>query len=579
MKSEHDLSVLRHSAAHLLAHAIMELYPKTKLTIGPSTEHGFFYDSLPEHNFKEEDLPKLQAKMHEIAARKLPITHKEISKAEARAFYKDNPFKLELIDAIPGDTVGWAVQGDFKDLCRGGHVANTGDIKHFKLESISGSYWRADRAGQALQRITGTAFFTADDLKAYEQRIEDALKYDHRKIGQQLDLFSFHDESVGSVFFHPKGKTIFNLMVDYIRGLLQEGDYQEIATPIILNAELWKQSGHYAHYKKNMYICTVEDEEYAIKPMNCPGAILVYRNRPHSYRELPMRLAEFGIDHRYELSGVLHGLMRVRAFTQDDAHIFCTVEQIEQEILNMIKMVYTVYKQFGFDVITVKVATRPDNTLGDAHKWELATQALKNALNTANVPFEILEGEGAFYGPKIEFHIQDSMGRSWQCGTIQVDFCLPENFDLTYVTSAGTKERPVMIHRAIYGSIERFMAIVLEHHKGNLPFWLAPVQIKVLTITDAQKEAAQELTTTLKAYGLRAIMDESHDQISAQIKTAQLERIPWMLVLGKKEVENNTITLRHHDGKQEPGLTLEQLLNKAHVLEGGCDDEACEAEG
>ncbi len=575
MKSEHDLSMLRHSAAHLLAHAIMELFPKTKLTIGPATKDGFFYDVLPEHNFKEEDLPKLQVRMLELAAKNYPITHTQIAKEQARTLFKDNPFKLELIDGIPGETVGIARQGDFYDLCRGGHVASTGDIKHFKLESISGSYWRAERTNQVLQRISGTAFFTQQDLQAYEQRIEDALKYDHRKLGKQMDLFSFHEESVGSVFFHNKGKIIFNLMVDYMRGLLQEADYQEIATPIVLSVDLWKRSGHYAHYKKNMYFCSIENEEYAIKPMNCPGATLIYSERPRSYRELPLRLAEFGIDHRYELSGVLHGLMRVRAFTQDDAHVFCTIEQIEQEILNMLTMINTVYSQCGFDVIAIKLSTRPDNAMGSQEHWDKATEALKNALNKAQRPFEIQEGEGAFYGPKIEIHIQDSMGRTWQCGTIQVDFCMPENFDLSYINSASAKERPVMIHRAIYGSIERFMAILLEHHKGNLPFWISPIQAKILTITDAQKDAAQELLQILKAYGIRAVMDTSHDQISAQIKTAQLERIPWMLVLGKKEVENNTVTLRYLDGKQEQGLTVEQLLTKAHALDVLCADEEC----
>ncbi len=563
-KSDQDLSVLRHSAAHLLAHAVTELFPKTKLTIGPATKDGFFYDFLPEHNFKEDDLAAIQARMRIIADKNLPIEHKEISKDEARKLYKDNPFKLELIDNIPGDTVGLAIQGDFYDLCRGGHVASTGDIKHFKLEAISGSYWRADRNNQALQRISGTAFFTAHDLTTYEQRIEQALLYDHRKLGKQLDLFSFHDESVGSAFFHNKGKIVINQMISYLRGLLEQADYQEVTTPIIMNADLWKRSGHYAHYKNNMYICTIEDEEYAVKPMNCPGSILIYSERPRSYRELPMRLAEFGICHRYELSGVLHGLMRVRSFTMDDAHIYCTIDQMEQEILTTINITKTLYKKFGFDTLNVYISTRPASSMGTDEQWERATDTLKKALDKAHVPYAIKEGEGAFYGPKIEFHIQDSMERSWQCGTIQVDFNQPENFDLTYVTSAGTKERPVMIHRAIYGSIERFLAILLEHTKGHLPFWVAPVQIKILTITDAQKEYAVELARKLKSHGLRVALDDSNDQISAQIKTAQLEKVPWMLVIGKKEVENNTITLRHNDGKQEFGLSFEQVLDKAH---------------
>ncbi|HZW61591.1 MAG TPA: threonine--tRNA ligase [Candidatus Babeliales bacterium] len=570
-QSEHDLSVLRHSAAHLLAHAVMELFPKTKLTIGPATKDGFFYDLLPEqgHNFKEEDLPKIDAHMREISAKNYPITHKNISKDEARKLFKDNPFKLELIDTIPGDIVGLAEQGNFYDLCKGGHVASTGDIKYFKLEAISGSYWRADRNNQALQRISGTAFFTAQDLASYEKRIEEALMYDHRKLGKQMELFSFHDESVGSVFFHNKGKKVVNTMIAYLRSLLEKANYQEISTPIILDVSLWKRSGHYAHYKDNMYFTNVDNEHYALKPMNCPGSILVYSERPHSYRELPLRLAEFGINHRYELSGVLHGLMRVRSFTMDDAHIYCTVDQMEQEILTTITMAQTVYKKFGFEKVSVYISTRPASSMGTDEQWNKATDALKSALDKAGVSYGIKEGEGAFYGPKIEFHIHDSMERSWQCGTIQVDFNFPANFDLTYITSAGTKEQPVMLHRAIYGSIERFLAILLEHHKGHLPFWVAPIQMRVLTITDAQKEYAKELVNKLKAQGLRAELDESSDQISQQIKVAQLERIPWMLVIGKKEVEQNTITLRHNDGKQEFGLHFDQLLEKANNLING----------
>jgi threonyl-tRNA synthetase len=556
-------STLRHSAAHLLGHAVLELFPDTLLTIGPATKDGFFYDFLPTHNFKEEDLALIEERMHLLAKKNIPITHEQISKERAREIYKNNPFKLELIDGIPGDTVGLATQGDFHDLCKGGHVASTGDIQHFKLESISGSYWRADKTKQVLQRISGVAFFTQQDLDAYLQRKEDALKYDHRRIGKQLDLFSFHEESPGSVFFHNKGMIIRNIMISYLRTLLEKADYQEILTPILLNANLWKQSGHYTHYKNNMYTCIIEDEEFAIKPMNCPGSILIYRERPHSYRELPLRLAEFGLDHRYELSGVLHGLMRVRSFTQDDAHIYCTIDQIEQEIVAMTSMTFAIYKKFGFDDVAVYVTTRPEGSMGNDKQWAQAIGALKNALDSMKVNYSIKEGEGAFYGPKIEFHIKDSMGRSWQCGTIQVDFVQPENFDLSYITSAGTKERPVMLHRAMYGSIERFFAIFLEHHKGNIPFWIAPVQIKILTITDAQKEYAGELLAVLKAAGFRAELDSSSDQISGQIKVAQLEKIPWMLVIGKKEVEQKTITLRYLDGKQEFGLSLEALMAKA----------------
>ncbi|MCL5875763.1 MAG: threonine--tRNA ligase [Candidatus Dependentiae bacterium] len=563
MKSMVDLEKLRHSAAHLLAHAIQELYPHTLLTIGPATPQGFFYDFLPEKNFKETDLPLIEAKMREIEKRNLPITHEQMSKEQARILYKNNPYKLELIDGIPGDTVGIARQGEFYDLCKGGHVASTGDIEYYKLLTISGSYWRADKNNQALQRITGTAFETDADLKQYEQQIEDAMRYDHRRLGKQLDLFSFHEEGVGFPFFHPKGKAILNTLTNYLRGLLEKAGYVEIQTPMMLSDELWRQSGHYAHYKDNMYFSCIEDKQYAIKPMNCPGSILIYKERPRSYKELPLRLAEFGLVHRFELSGVLHGLFRVRAFTIDDAHIYCTPDQIEQEVLQAIKLNMEVFKKFGFSQVDVGLSTKPANAMGSDELWKKATDALGNALTAAGLKYKVNEGDGAFYGPKIEFGIKDSMGREWQCGTVQLDFFQPENFDLHYVASGGAKERPVMIHRAIYGSFERFFAILLEHLKGNLPFWLAPVQVKILTITDEQKPYAKAVLQQLKDANIRAELDESTDQISGQIKAAQLEKIPWMLVIGKKEVENNTVTLRYLDGKQEFGLSMATLLEKA----------------
>lgn len=566
MHNERDLNELRHSAAHLLGHAVTELYPHTQLTIGPATAEGFFYDFLPETNFKESDLPAIADKMLEIANRNLPITHEQMPKDEARKLYAHNKFKLELIDGIPGDTVGIARQGDFYDLCKGGHVATTGLIKNFRLQNVSGSYWRANREDQALQRISGTAFFTAQELQDYETRREHALLYDHRRLGKQLDLFSFHEEGAGFPFFHPKGKAVCNAMTDYLRVLLKKNNYKEIATPIMLSDDLWKRSGHYAHYKKNMFFSEVEDMTYAVRPMNCPGSILVYKERPRSYRELPLRLAEFGLVHRFELSGVLHGLFRARSFTQDDGHIYCTQAQIESEVATTMGLIYTVLKKCGFEKINICVSTRPENSMGSAEVWEHATDALKNALNAHKIPFTVLEGEGAFYGPKIEVHIEDSMQRSWQCGTVQVDFFQPENFDLSYIASSGEKERPVMIHRALYGSFERFFGIMLEHHKGNLPFWLAPVQIKVLTITDDQKEYAMNIVNRLNDLNFRVEFDESSDPISGKIKTAQLEKTPWMLVIGKKEVEQNTITLRHRDGKQEFGMTFEQIVAKADEL-------------
>jgi threonyl-tRNA synthetase len=564
--NKEKLQILRHSAAHLAAQAILELFPETILTIGPATEEGFFYDVLPKHNFKEEDLPSIEKRMHELSAKNIPITHEEIPKEHARKIFVNNPFKLELIDSIPGTTVGLSRQGDFYDLCRGGHVASTGDIKYFKLLAISGSYWRADKNNQALQRITGTAFLTAEDLADYEKRKEEAALYDHRKLGKQLDLFSFHEEGAGFPFFHPKGKKIFNLLVSYLQKMLEKSGYQEVSTPILLSDTLWRQSGHYAHYKENMYFCMIDDRSYAIKPMNCPGSMLLYKERPRSYRDLPLRFSEFGLVHRHELSGVLHGLFRVRAFTQDDAHIFCTNAQLQQEITTMISMIFTVYKKFGFSEVNVALSTQPKNAMGSNELWQEATKALTDSLDSLKIPYTIKPGEGAFYGPKIEFSIKDSMGREWQCGTIQVDFFQSENFNLTYISPQGTKERPVVIHRALYGSLERFIGILIEHYKGHFPFWLAPVQIRVLTITDDQKEYARTVMKHLQDHGLRVELDESSDPISAQIKNAQLEKIPWMIVLGRKEAENNTITLRYNDGKQDFGLKIEDLLKKADTL-------------
>ena len=563
---EKDLSVLRHSAAHLLAHAIKELFPTTILTIGPATKEGFFYDFLPEKNFKDEDIVRIEEKMHELSRKNIPLTHKQISKDVARELYKDNPFKLELINDIPGDTVGLAEQGDFYDLCRGGHVESTGEIQHFKLLHVSGSYWRADKEKAQLQRITGTAFFTKEDLQAFIQQKEDAIQFDHRRLGKELDLFSFHEEGVGFPFFHPRGTIILNELMAHVRKHLRKAKYQELSTPVMLSDELWRRSGHYEHYKDNMYFSIVEGHSYALKPMNCPAAILVYKERPHSYRELPLRWSDFGCLHRHELSGVLSGLFRVRSFRQDDAHIFCTKEQIEQEIIDFIAVHDEVLKPFGFSNIIIGVSTKPAKAMGSDELWNVATEALKNALDKAGKTYTIYEGEGAFYGPKIEFGIEDSLKRVWQCGTIQVDFFQPENFDLSYISSEGVKERPVMLHRAIYGSFERFFGIVLEHFKGRLPFWLSPVQMKILTITDEQKEYAQAVMNALLDHDLRVEMDNSSDPISGQIKRAQLERIPLMLVIGKKEVENKTITVRDLDGKQEFGLTLEDVIKKTDAL-------------
>lgn len=567
MKNKKDLSILRHSAAHLAAHALSELFPKAQLTLGPATEDGFFYDFYLEEPIKERDLPAIEARMKELSEKDLALTHEEISKDKARELYKNNPFKLELIDGIPGETVGLSRQGDFYDLCRGGHVSSTGEIKHFKLTGLAGSYWRASKDNAALQRVWGIAFFSQEDMDEYEKRKELAAKYDHRKLGKQLELFSFSEDGVGFPFFHPKGMRVINVFKDFMRNLYRQYGYEEVETPTMLSADLWRRSGHYDHYKDNMYFCFIDEREYAIKPMNCPGSFLIYNVRPRSYRELPLRLAEFGHVHRHELSGALHGLMRVRAFTQDDAHIFCAPDQIEAEIVKLLGMVKKVLGAYGFEKVFFALSTKPEKAMGSDELWQKAIHALANALKRVGIEYEVKEGDGAFYGPKIDFDIEDSMGRRWQCATIQLDFFQPDNFDLTYIAPSGKKERPVIIHRAIYGSLERFFGILLEHHKGRLPFFVSPVQARVLTITDEQKEYGESILNALFASGMRVDMDESSDPISGKIKSAQLEQIPWMLIIGKKEVANNTITLRSLDGKQEFGILLEDLLKRALELD------------
>lgn len=566
---EHDtkLAVLRHSTAHLLAQAVTELYPDTLLTIGPATPNGFFYDFQPSTNFKESDLPVIAERMQQLADQNLTITHEELSKEQARQIYAHNRFKLELIDGIPGDTVGFSRQGDFYDLCRGGHVASTGLLKNFQLTTISGSYWRADRSGTPLQRISGIAFQSAKDLRMFIQKQEEAALYDHRKIGKEMDLFSFHQQGPGFPFFHPKGKQILNGLQTVMRKIWATHNYQEVSTPAMLDAQLWHQSGHAAHYKHNMYFCTIDERDFALKPMNCPGALMLYNEKPRSFRELPLKLAEFGHVHRHELSGVLHGLFRVRAFTQDDSHIFCMPEQLESEVINIVTIIDKLLSLFDFTNISYAVSTKPDNAMGDDTSWQIATDSLQNALKKMNKDFVIQAGEGAFYGPKIEVKIKDSMDRQWQCSTVQVDFAQPENFNISYVASGGTHARPVMLHQANFGSLERFFGILLEHTKGHIPFWLAPVQIKILPITDEQKEYAKTVCDQLTKHQLRIEIDQSEQPLSAKIKIAQLARIPWMLVIGAKEVEQQTITLRYVSGKQEFGLTINQIIEKATTLQ------------
>lgn len=565
-KKSNPLEILRHSVAHLAAQALLELHPDAKLTIGPATKTGFFYDFQPKTSLKESDLEKISERMKELADQDIPFTHEQISKEKARELYKDNPFKLELIENLPGDSVGLARQGNFYDLCRGGHVDSTNKLKHFILTGLSGSYWRADRSKARLQRITGTAFPTSKELRMHLRKVQDAAKYDHRKLGKEMDLFSFHQEGAGFPFYHAKGTQIFNGLKNYMRTIWKKNNYKEIITPAMMDAELWKQSGHYDHYKDNMYFCDVEDRDYAIKPMNCPGAILTFKERPHSFRELPLKLSEFGHVHRFELSGVLHGLFRVRAFTIDDSHIFCTPEQLESEILNSIQIIDETFKKFNFTDVTYAVSTRPEDSMGTAELWETATNALTSTLTKAGKKYVLQEGEGAFYGPKIEVTIKDSMDREWQCSTIQIDFFQPQNFDISYIASGGEKKQPVMIHQAIFGSLERFLGIIIEHLKGHMPFWLSPLQVKVLPITNDHTEYAKSIFDKLEECGIRAQLDENQEPLSAKIKVAQLEKTPWMLVVGDKEVEQKTVTLRHVTGKQEFGLSVEDILKRAQEL-------------
>ncbi len=565
MKKNEKLDNLRHSAAHLLAQAVLELYPGTKLTIGPTTDTGFFYDFLPPRNFVPQDLPAIEKKMQELSKKDSKIVGKQISKDEARELFKDNKFKLELIDEIQDKTVGIFCQGGFCDLCKGGHVESTGQIKHFKLTSVSGSYWRADRSGIALQRIYGTAFETKKELDEYLKRVEEAKQNDHRRLGKQLDLFSFNEIAAGFPFFHHKGTVIFNKLVEYMR-FLQKKDYQEVKTPLIMQESLWKTSGHYEHYKENMYFTKIDDQTYCVKPMNCPGGILLYKEKPRSYKELPMRVSEFGLVHRHELSGVLQGLFRVRAFTQDDAHVYCMPDQLEDEIVKIIDLAQNLYRKFDFKKVKMSLATKPKKAMGSEDLWEKAIQALKNALEKKKIDYNLDEGGGAFYGPKIDMLIEDAMEREWQCGTVQVDFFLPQNFELKYIASDQSKYTPIMIHRTIYGSLERFIGILIEHYKGKFPFWIAPIQARILTITDEQKDYATKIYDKFLDNDIRVEIDKSGDQISAQIKRAQLDKIVWMIVVGKKEQENNTVTLRLRDGKQEFGLKVEDLLERAKEL-------------
>ena len=548
-EAKDELRAIRHTASHVLAQAVKRLYPETKLAIGPAIDDGFYYDFDREGGFTPDDLEKLEAEMKKIVKENLALKPFVLPRDEAIKFMqeKGEPYKVELIEDLPeGETISFYQQGDFVDLCAGPHILYTKGIKAFKLTSIAGAYWRGSEKNKMLTRIYGSAFAKKEDLEAYLTMMEEAKKRDHRKLGKELGLFMFAEEGPGFPFFLPKGMTLKNTLIDYWREIhLREG-YQEVSTPVILSRKLWETSGHWDHYKENMYTTVIDEEDYAIKPMNCPGGMLVYKSQPRSYRDLPLRIGELGLVHRHEKSGQLHGLMRVRCFTQDDAHIFMTQDQITDEIKGVTRLINEVYSQFGFDYF-VELSTRPDNSMGSDEDWEMATNGLRNALDEMGLKYIVNEGDGAFYGPKIDFHLRDSIGRTWQCGTIQLDFQLPQRFEAEYVAEDGTKKRPIMIHRVCFGSIERFIGILIEHFAGKFPVWLAPVQVKVIPVSEKSMEYAQGVYDQLKAAGIRTELDRKDEKVGYKIRQAQLEKVPFMLVLGEKEAAEGKITVRSRD--------------------------------
>ena len=548
-EAKDELRAIRHTASHVLAQAVKRLSPETKLAIGPAIDDGFYYDFDREGGFTPDDLEKLEAEMKKIVKENLALKPFVLPRDEAIKFMqeKGEPYKVELIEDLPeGETISFYQQGDFVDLCAGPHILYTKGIKAFKLTSIAGAYWRGSEKNKMLTRIYGTAFAKKEDLEAYLTMMEEAKKRDHRKLGKELGLFMFAEEGPGFPFFLPKGMTLKNTLIDYWREIhLREG-YQEVSTPVILSRKLWETSGHWDHYKENMYTTVIDDEDYAIKPMNCPGGMLVYKSQPRSYRDLPLRIGELGLVHRHEKSGQLHGLMRVRCFTQDDAHIFMTQDQITDEIKGVTRLINEVYSQFGFDYF-VELSTRPEDSMGSDEDWEMATNGLRNALDEMGLKYIVNEGDGAFYGPKIDFHLRDSIGRTWQCGTIQLDFQLPQRFEAEYVAEDGTKKRPIMIHRVCFGSIERFIGILIEHFAGKFPVWLAPVQVKVIPVSEKSMEYAQGVYDQLKAAGIRTELDRKDEKVGYKIRQAQLEKVPFMLVLGEKEAAEGKITVRSRD--------------------------------
>ena len=558
---------LRHTASHILAQAVKRLWPEAKLAIGPAIDKGFYYDIDMEHTLTPEDLGKIEKEMSRIVKENLPITKSVMPRQEAIDFFKakNEDYKVELIQDLPEDAViSCYSQGDFIDLCAGPHVASTGKVKAFKLQSIAGAYWRGDEKNKMLQRIYGTAFEKKEELDAYLHLLEEAAKRDHRKLGKELGLFVIKEEGPGFPFFLPKGMALRNELENFWREVHHDFDYEEIRTPIILSKHLWETSGHWDHYRENMYTTIIDDEEYAIKPMNCPGGILVYQNEMHSYRDFPLRYAELGLVHRHELSGALHGLFRVRAFTQDDAHVFMLPDQMQTELMKVIELFDRIYSQFGLKY-HVELSTKPDNAMGDDAIWEAATEALRNAIEAKGIPYVINPGDGAFYGPKLDYHIEDSLGRTWQCGTIQLDMNLPERFQIEYIGEDGQKHRPIMIHRACFGSMERFIGILTEHYAGAFPTWMAPVQVKILPISEKHVEYAKDLAKQMHRDYVRVEVDDRSEKIGYKIRQAQMAKVPYMLVVGDKEVEEGTVNVRKHGGDELGSVPFEEFFNSIKI--------------
>ncbi len=554
---------LRHTASHILAQAVKRLWPEAKLAIGPAIDKGFYYDIDMEHTLTPEDLGKIEKEMSRIVKENLPITKSVMPRQEAIEFFKskNEDYKVELIQDLPEDAViSCYSQGDFIDLCAGPHVASTGKVKAFKLQSIAGAYWRGDEKNKMLQRIYGTAFEKKEELDAYLHMLEEAAKRDHRKLGKELGLFVIKEEGPGFPFFLPKGMALRNELENFWREVHHDFDYEEIRTPIILNKHLWETSGHWYHYRENMYTTIIDDEEYAIKPMNCPGGILVYQNEMHSYRDLPLRYAELGLVHRHELSGALHGLFRVRAFTQDDAHVFMLPSQMQEELMKVIELFDRIYSQFGLKY-HVELSTKPDNAMGDDAIWEQATDALRNAIEAKGIDYVINPGDGAFYGPKLDYHIEDSLGRTWQCGTIQLDMNLPERFQMEYIGEDGQKHQPIMIHRACFGSMERFIGILTEHYAGAFPTWMAPVQVKILPISEKHVEYAKQLAKQMHHDYVRVEVDDRSEKIGYKIRQAQMAKVPYMLVVGDKEVEEGTVNVRKHGGDELGSVPFDEFFS------------------